>query len=773
MADRGMASWRGRPDWFHRFRILKTELLVLDGLPTQALALLDAPPGVTIPGSPEVEAGYLYVRGYALAQLGRTADARPLLEKARAIAAAARLEPLEATVLVRLGTVLVTLKDPAQAERWYTSALELANRLRDSYLEARAQEALGYLRLNQARYDECAIWSARALKTYQALHAEMRIASVSLNLGWCDYRLGNSEDAGRLFALAQPLFTRHRQWDALARNLNVSGAAAVARGDWPAARSDYERAIDLAGKTGDKQTLGYGRTNLATVLIQMSDLNAAEAVNRQAQSTDADHEIGLRAQLNACRIAAARGKLGEAEALCRLVADSGIRQPLFVNDADRLLAGLLERQGRPREAERALQGSLAVLNRSRTEIVRDESKLTYDERLIEATGDYVDLLLRRGRPLDALEAADSSRARLLSERPHAAAASPGAGAYEDLARRTGDVFLFYWVAPKQSHVWAITAAGIAHYILPPETRLRSLVDSYRRFIDGFGDPLSTASAGGDLYAALIGPVRDLVPAGSHVVIVPDGPLFDLNFESLPVPSDTPHYWLRDVTISVAPSLGLLLRPPPGAPPGPPRLLLIGDALTTGAKDDFPRLANASKEIDGIRGEFPPGAAVVRTRAEATPDAYAAANPAAFSLIHFAAHATANQESPLDSAVVMTARGVNNKLYARDIRDCPIHAELVTLSACRSAGARTYAGEGLVGFAWAFLGAGARNVVAGLWEVDDRSTALLMEKMYRELERGAPPAVALRQAKLELAGSGGVFHKPYYWAPYELFTISLQ
>ena len=50
----------------------------------------------------------------------------------------------------------------------------------------------------------------------------------------------------------------------------------------------------------------------------------------------------------------------------------------------------------------------------------------------------------------------------------------------------------------------------------------------------------------------------------------------------------------------------------------------------------------------------------------------------------------------------------------------LNAALVTISACRSAGARTYAGEGLVGLTWAFLEAGAQNVIAGLWDVSDRS-----------------------------------------------------
>ena len=60
---------------------------------------------------------------------------------------------------------------------------------------------------------------------------------------------------------------------------------------------------------------------------------------------------------------------------------------------------------------------------------------------------------------------------------------------------------------------------------------------------------------------------------------------------------------------------------------------------------------------------------------------------------------------------------------------------MTVSACRSAGERVYAGEGLVGFAWAFLRAGARRVVAGLWDVDDRSTADLMDAIYTRLAAG--------------------------------------
>jgi CHAT domain-containing protein len=95
--------------------------------------------------------------------------------------------------------------------------------------------------------------------------------------------------------------------------------------------------------------------------------------------------------------------------------------------------------------------------------------------------------------------------------------------------------------------------------------------------------------------------------------------------------------------------------------------------------------------------------------------------------------------------------------------------LVTLSACRSAGAKTYSGEGQVGLSWAFLRAGARSVVAGLWDVTDRSTAALMADFYRQLSQNVAPVEALRHAKLALLRGGKVYQKPFYWGPFQLYA----
>jgi CHAT domain-containing protein len=151
-----------------------------------------------------------------------------------------------------------------------------------------------------------------------------------------------------------------------------------------------------------------------------------------------------------------------------------------------------------------------------------------------------------------------------------------------------------------------------------------------------------------------------------------------------------------------------------------------------------------------------------------------------------AHGTASRLSPLDSAIVLSKEAANRdsanpdsadadsanpdsfKLYARDIIHHHLRADLVTISACYGAGERQYSGEGLVGLAWAFQFAGARNVIAALWEVTDPSTDKLMSRFYQELAKGAAPDAALRTAKLELL-RGNTFHSPFYWAPFQLYT----
>jgi CHAT domain-containing protein len=177
-------------------------------------------------------------------------------------------------------------------------------------------------------------------------------------------------------------------------------------------------------------------------------------------------------------------------------------------------------------------------------------------------------------------------------------------------------------------------------------------------------------------------------------------------------------------------------------------------------------------VENVENHFKTEARRTYTRAQATPAAYLESAPGEFSYIHFVAHATASTISPLDSAIVLSRSSADPdsfKLYARDITRYPLHADLVTISSCYGAGAQAYSGEGLIGLSWAFLRAGSHNVIGALWDVNDASTANLMGSLYDELQRGQPPDAALRTAKLSLLHSDTVARKPFYWAPFQLYT----
>jgi len=271
-----------------------------------------------------------------------------------------------------------------------------------------------------------------------------------------------------------------------------------------------------------------------------------------------------------------------------------------------------------------------------------------------------------------------------------------------------------------------------------------------------------------------------------------------------------HYWIEDVTIANASSLRVLgaARTPArdGASPvstgdagkstgigGGKRdrgLLLVGNSVAP--NDKYPELPKAAAQMESVARHFPGARLRILAREQATPAAYLASRPEQFSYIHFVAHGTASRLSPLDSAIVLSKTALPKarlssplsktapseasadtdsfKLYARDIIRHPLGADLVTISACYGAGERAYSGEGLVGLSWAFLRAGAHNVVAALWEATDASTEQLMDKFYDELDKGAKPDAALRAAKLSLLRGSG-FHNPFYWAPFQLYAGS--
>ncbi len=269
----------------------------------------------------------------------------------------------------------------------------------------------------------------------------------------------------------------------------------------------------------------------------------------------------------------------------------------------------------------------------------------------------------------------------------------------------------------------------------------------------------------------MGPAHKVLRSERQLILVPDPSLSSLNFETLVVPEPAPHFWIEDVTLTTASSLTLLAKGATHAAAKERSLLLVGN---TEPVEAFAALPKAREEMRQVEHYFPGANRKVLEGKQATPRAFLQSDPGKFAYVHFVTHGTASVTRPLDSAVILSKSGDAYKLYAREIIQHPLTAQLVTISACEGANGRAYSGEGLVGLSWAFLRSGAHNVVGALWEVNDSAAPQIMDVFYREMSRGEEPAKALRTAKLSLLQNKdpeNVFRKPYYWAAFQLYSGS--
>lgn len=393
--------------------------------------------------------------------------------------------------------------------------------------------------------------------------------------------------------------------------------------------------------------------------------------------------------------------------------------------------------------------------------------------------DYAEFLVASKKQQEALRLLDIGRAKTLAEAFGSTEQSSSAQAErtvdaQAVARKLDANILFYSLGSEKSYLWLINSHEIQLFDLPARSLIEAQVKGYQKAILHSSDPLRDVNdIAQALYKTLVGPVTAMIPKGSRVFVVSDGVLNELNFETLLTSGEKPHYWIEDVTLSNANSIHTLSHlEAVTSQESKKNLLLIGNPTTKGT--GYEALLNAFAEIRGVEKHFSPDTRMVVTQSEAVPASYAQSKPDSFSYIHFVAHGTASRLSPLDSAVVLSPPpGTPDafKLYARDIMRYPLHARLVTISACYGSGLRSYAGEGLVGLSWAFLRAGSHNVIGALWEVNDASTPLLMDRLYAELEAGRNPDAALRAAKLSLIHSTGVYRKPLYWGGFQLYTGS--
>jgi CHAT domain-containing protein/tetratricopeptide (TPR) repeat protein len=749
--------------------LLQSEILLSRGQAPHARELLDR---MSDPPVPLNHLRWLVDRATALSRLGQRDKAIELLDEVdRTSGDNSNSDPVLTGRLLR-GAMLARSGRFEQADQVLEKTAALAANAGDSFNQAAALLNLSYSKFKSGHYDESLNYSRPALEAGRKAHARRIEALANNNLGMAYTVL---RDLTRAEQYQNQAVTQLREIGDL-RNLQIAlgelGNVHMLSHELDRADQDFKQAIGIAKSIEDTEDAVEWAGQLSAALIGQQKWDAAESWNRQAiallEPFGGPDQAPL-LKLNTAAIANGRGNHEEAAQLyCELIAQFA-DDPYLAWNAHMRLGSLYAAEKNFKDANAEYEAGLAVIERiRRSSVAVDEHRLSYQDGQMEFFKDYVELLVTEGHNEQALQVAEYSRARVLTDKLGREADRIGQvspASFRRYAAQSGEVLLSYWLGKERSFVWVVKPGGIRMEPLPRQSEIAALVHTYRTMVaDDLRDPAPDRLPQAErLSQMLLGPVQADLAGASKVIVVPDGELHALNLETLPVPG-TGRYWIEDVELSVAPSLNLLMDTPHKIG-SKPSLLLVGAPGV--ANPDYPELPAAKAEIDEIQGRFPASEKVVRTGSAATPHAFLDSKPSSFAMIHFAAHAEANPESPLDSAVILSKDGDNYKLYARDITDLALSADLVTLSACRSAGARAYGGEGLVGFAWAFLQSGAHAVIAGLWDVGDTTSSRLMAKLYEGLASGMTPAAALRQAKLTLLHSAA-YKKPFYWAPFQTY-----
>ena len=278
---------------------------------------------------------------------------------------------------------------------------------------------------------------------------------------------------------------------------------------------------------------------------------------------------------------------------------------------------------------------------------------------------------------------------------------------------------------------------------------------------------SQSSALQKLRDIIVSPIADLIE-GNELTVVPEGPFCLVPYAAL---EDSRSSCLNDsFTIRVLPSLTTLqqIHDCPADFHAKSGALLVGDPcfrdiIYQGRR--LVQLPGARKEVEMI-GRILNHSPL--TGEKATKDEVLK-RMSSVALVHIAAH------GKMETGEVILAPNTTRKnsqpeekdylLTMEDVLEAGLRARLVVLSCPHSARGEVMA-EGVVGIARAFLGAGARSVVATLWAIDDEGTLEFMSFFYDALAKGKKASEALQQA-MKCMREIEKYEEVKYWAPFVL------
>lgn len=359
------------------------------------------------------------------------------------------------------------------------------------------------------------------------------------------------------------------------------------------------------------------------------------------------------------------------------------------------------------------------------------------------------------------------------------------------------ILLSYSLAEPESFLFAVSRDDFQVKRVPSESSLRVRVQRLLKSITNknYPDVEGYRREASILSRELLQPVGQMLAGKKALVIIPDGALHRLPFDTLFLPGVKPPrgdlrqlpYLIRRFAISYSPSASVLAelqnQRREAAPKGfmgfgdpayelkPERAIMSTLRSPGGERLNFQRLPHSRNEVQGIAQLFANDDQQIFLGAAANEENVKGSERLSqYRFVHFSTHGYINEIRPRFSGLVLSLTANNPKsedglLSAYEIFNLKLNADLVVLSACDTGLGKEVRGEGLMSLTRAFMYAGTPSVVVSLWNVNDESTADLMIRFYRHLRKnGTSKSEALRQAQLETINDNGF---PFFWAPFVL------
>lgn len=673
------------------------------------------------------------------------------------------------------GRVLQELRERDQAFAAYREGLALAEKRgdEDALIDFYNELGLATWRLDRDR--------AGALKYYDAgIELSLRTNDhrgamvIYNNSGNLFRNPGNYPEAERRYRLGMAAAERLGITEGDPFLLKNMGIVYRETGRRTEAKHLLERAIALADARGQGRIQWQGRMELGTFHAATDPKRAADLYEQTLTALEGLNNSVL---LEGFRAGALSGAVTIYDDPYDLYTD------LLLNTGDDRGAFFVAERARAR----AFLDTLSLAREAIAESLPEDFVRSEREILARISTNQADLraggiAAERRRAAEAAIAADEEaltrlRVRLAAEHPAMAHARyPRLWSVDDVQQQllTGDeVLLQYFLGANAGTLWAITTSGVHVRKLAPRAEIESAVRSY---LDVVGRPGTDFKSAATSMAGLLLPdLEQVIAKGARLIVVPHGVLSYVPFETLMRGNDG-RFLIMDHPISYAPStssLGFLrTRRSSGH-----EVLAIGNALMRNGDAAAERgqslasvgalkpLVHSGPEVRAVSRVYGASAHVFEQEA-ATELVLTGTDAARAGIIHIATHGVFDEDMPERSGLALSAAPPSDGiLQMREVYRLRLNAALVTLSACQTALGKVITGEGLVGLSRAFFYAGSNAVLASLWNVNDASTARLMQPFYERLADGAAIDEALRTAKLDLLETGGRLAHPYYWAAF--------